>query len=119
MFLQKLNSRKKAFWTNLDQFSGYPGGEMFLTREYQSEDEEDEEDDCFVRRSFSYRRGGVNNTLSGMNIDLHFFYSLSGSLTLWTASVKEAGPTLLQLAKSFLLNVSYHLAKWPHSLLGL
>ena len=76
MFLQKLNSRKKAFWKNLDQFSGYPGGDMFLTREYQSEDEEDEEDDCFVRRSFSYRRGGVNNTLSGMNIDLHFFLQL-------------------------------------------
>ncbi|CAO3700150.1 unnamed protein product [Rhizopus stolonifer] len=59
----KFNARKKAYWKNLDQFSGYPGGEIFLAREFQSEEEEDEEDDCFVRRSFTYRRGGVNNTL--------------------------------------------------------
>ncbi|CAO3694952.1 unnamed protein product [Rhizopus stolonifer] len=55
----KFNARKKAYWKNLDQFSEYPGGEMFLAREYQSEEEEDEEDDCFVRRSFAYRRGGL------------------------------------------------------------
>ncbi|KAG1467569.1 hypothetical protein G6F56_004343 [Rhizopus delemar] len=55
----KFNARKKAYWKNLDQFSGYPGGEMFLAREYQSEEEEDEEGDCFVRRSFTYRRGGL------------------------------------------------------------